>query len=122
MATEPTTEPIVRVEAAQPNAANWSFRHSRLSGLPGLLHMVALRLCNHLRLMLALLVGFAVAVALVVSIPVYAEAVGYRVLRDEFVQNTYQNQLRFNFLYRYLGAQGGLTAAQYNKLDAYYQN
>jgi len=122
MATKPTTDHAPHLDTAQPNAAEWSFAHSPMSGLPGLLHVVALRLWSHLRLMLALLAGFIVAVALVVSIPVYAEAVGYRVLRDEFIQNTYENQLRFDFLYRYLGAQGGLTTAQYNKLDAYYQN
>src|SRR4030095_11164203 len=102
MATKSTTEAIVQPETKQATAADWSFTHSWLSGLPGLLHIVALRLWSHLRLMLAMLAGFTVAVALVMSIPIYAEAVGYRVLRDEFTQNTYQNQLRFDFLYRYL--------------------
>jgi putative ABC transport system permease protein len=122
MATDTTTEGVPQAEGQASSAADWPFSYSRLSGLPGMLHIVALRLWSHLRLMLALLVGFAVAVALVVSIPVYAEAVSYRVLRDEFTQNTYQNQLRFDFLYRYLGAHGGLLAADYNKLDAYFQN
>src|SRR5215475_15939693 len=54
-----------------------------LGSLPGLFVVVGRRLWNHLALMLAIAAGFVVAVALVVSIPVYAEAVGYRVLRDE---------------------------------------
>jgi putative ABC transport system permease protein len=121
MATESTTDAVVQPQAEPSNPADWPFTYSRLSGLPGLLHIVALRLWSHLRLMLALLAGFTVAVALVMSIPVYAEAVGYRVLRDEFTQNTFQNQLRFEFLYRYLGGQGGLLTDQYAKLDAYYK-
>jgi len=36
--------------------------------------------------MLAIAAGFVVAIALVVAIPVYAEAVGYRVLRDELTK------------------------------------
>ena len=36
--------------------------------------------------MLAIAAGFVVAIALVVGIPVYAEAVGYRVLRDELTK------------------------------------
>src|SRR5262245_12029605 len=51
--------------------------------LLGLFQIVGRRLWSHLALMLAIAAGFVVAIALVVSIPVYAEAVGYRVLRDE---------------------------------------
>ncbi len=120
MATNTTTEAAAQAEAQ--GATDWSFTYGRLSGLPGTIHLVALRLWSHLRLMLAMLAGFIVAVALVVSIPVYAEAVSYRVLRDEFTQNTYQNQLRFEFLYRYLGARGGLTPKDYEKLDSYFRD
>ncbi|HEU5086760.1 MAG TPA: hypothetical protein VFT99_04920, partial [Roseiflexaceae bacterium] len=77
MATNTTTEAAAQAEAQ--GATDWSFKYGRLSGLPGTIHLVALRLWSHLRLMLAMLAGFIVAVALVVSIPVYAEAVSYRV-------------------------------------------
>lgn len=119
MSTESTTDRLARLETAQTGAGHWSFRYNPISSFWGLLQIVALRAWSHLRLMLALIAGLTVAVALVVSVPVYAEAVGYRVLRDEYAQNTYQNQLRFNFLYRYLGAQGGIGWEQYVELDAY---
>ena len=54
--------------------------------LLGLLRIVGRRLWSHLWLMLAIAAGFVVAIALVVAIPVYAEAVGYRVLRDELTK------------------------------------
>ncbi len=57
MATESTTDAVVQPQAEPSNPADWPFTYSRLSGLPGLLHIVALRLWSHLRLMLALLVG-----------------------------------------------------------------
>ena len=52
-------------------------------GLLGLLRIVGRRLWSHLWLMLAIAAGFVVAITLVVSIPVYSEAVGYRILRTE---------------------------------------
>ncbi len=71
--------------------------------------------------MLAIAAGFVIAIALVVSIPVYAEAVGYRVLRDELSHNDSGGiQPPFSFMYRYLGSQHGLaTWDQYTKLDDY---
>ncbi len=89
--------------------------------LLGLFQIVGRRLWSHLYLMLAIAAGFVVAIALVVSIPVYAEAVGYRVLRDE-LSRTETGGIRppFAFMYRYLGSQHGLIdAAEYNKVDAY---
>ena len=47
--------------------------------LVGVLRVVSRRLWSHLGLMLAIAVGFIVAIGLTVSIPVYAEAVGYRI-------------------------------------------
>jgi putative ABC transport system permease protein len=120
MASEPTTESITNPTVTTSDADHWSFGLNWLSSLVGLVQIVALRIWSNLRLMLAILAGMIVAVALVSSIPVYAEAVGYRVLRDEYAQNTFANVLRFDFLYRYLGAQGGLTVAQYNKLNDYF--
>jgi putative ABC transport system permease protein len=89
--------------------------------LTGLLWVVGRRLWSHLALMLAIAAGFVVAISLVVSIPVYAEAVGYRVLRDELSHNDSGGiQPPFSFMYRYLGSQHGLTGwDEYAKLDDY---
>ena len=51
--------------------------------LLGLLRVVAQRQRSYIGLVAALVAGFVVAVALVVSIPLYADAVGYRTLRAE---------------------------------------
>ena len=91
--------------------------------LIGLLRVVGQRLLSHLALMLAIAAGFTVAVALVVSIPVYAEAVGYRILRDELSRDE-SGALRppFAFMYRYLGSQTGVISVdEYAELDAYLQ-
>jgi putative ABC transport system permease protein len=89
--------------------------------LIGLLPVVGQRLWNHLILMLAIAAGFVVAITLVVSIPVYAEAVGYRILRDE-LSKTEAGKRRppFAFMYRYAGAEhGAIRSDQYQKLDSY---
>ncbi len=89
--------------------------------LLGLLRIVGRRLWSHLWLMLAIAAGFVVAIALVVAIPVYAEAVGYRVLRDELTKiDTGGTRPPFAFMYRYLGSQHGVIGwDKYTKLDAY---
>jgi putative ABC transport system permease protein len=89
--------------------------------LLGLLRIVGRRLWSHLWLMLAIAAGFVVAIALVVAIPVYAEAVGYRVLRDELTKiDTGAARPPFAFMYRYLGSQHGVIGWDaYAKLDTY---
>ncbi len=89
--------------------------------LLGLLRIVGRRLWSHLWLMLAIAAGFVVAIALVVAIPVYAEAVGYRVLRDELTKiDTGGTRPPFAFMYRYLGSQHGVIGwDKYAKLDSY---
>jgi len=89
--------------------------------LLGLLRIVSRRLWSHLWLMLAIAAGFVVAIALVVAIPVYAEAVGYRVLRDELTKiDTGGTRPPFAFMYRYLGSQHGVISwDKYAKLDTY---
>ncbi len=54
-----------------------------LQNILGLVMVVGQRQRSYLGLVLARLAGFIVAIALVVSIPLYADAVGYRVLRTE---------------------------------------
>jgi putative ABC transport system permease protein len=92
--------------------------------LLGLVRVVGRRLWSHIALMLAIAAGFVVAIALVVSIPVYAEAVGYRVLRDELSKTeTGAERSPFAFMYRYIGAQNGLIGwDDYSKIDTYMRN
>lgn len=72
-------------------------------------------------LMLAIAAGFVIAIALVVSIPVYAEAVGYRILRDELSRtDSGGKRSPFTFMYRYIGSQSGLIGwDDYTKIDTY---
>src|SRR5688500_4861721 len=63
-----------------------------LLNLVGLLKVVAQRQKSYLGLVLALAAGFVVAVAIVVSIPLYADAVGYRALRTELQPDTEGNR------------------------------
>lgn len=72
-------------------------------------------------LMLAIAAGFVVAIGLVVSIPVYAEAVGYRILRDELSRtDTGATRPPFAFMYRYIGSlTGSINLTDYAKLDSY---
>ncbi|HJZ47746.1 MAG TPA: FtsX-like permease family protein [Roseiflexaceae bacterium] len=113
------SKPIFGVQhqaLAQARVRRWS-----PGSLPGLLRIVGRRLWSHLWLMLAIAAGFVVAIALVVAIPVYAEAVGYRVLRDELTKiDSGGVRPPFVFMYRYLGSQHGVISwDKYAKLDAY---
>ncbi len=85
--------------------------------LAGIIVVVSRRLWSNLSLILAIAAGFTVAVAIVVSIPVYAEAVGYRILREELT-STVNGTKRppFAFMYRYLGSMSGAIAP--DKLSA----
>jgi len=86
-----------------------------------LLTVVTRRLLSHFGMMMALAVGFTVAITLVVAIPVYAEAVGYRVLKTELSRRDNGSQRPpFAFMYRYLGnIKGLLSWQQYAPLDRY---
>ncbi|MBC8076972.1 MAG: FtsX-like permease family protein [Chloroflexales bacterium] len=74
----------------------------------GVLRVVLRRLVSNFGLLTAIVAGFIVAVALVTCIPIYAEAVGYRILREELGKND-QGSARppFSFMYRYIGSQSG---------------
>ncbi len=88
-----------------------------LSWLTGMVMVVGRRLWSNLSLVLAIAAGFTVAVAIVVSIPVYAEAVGYRILREELsspINGT--RRPPFALMYRYLGSVSG--ALEPDKLTA----
>lgn len=77
----------------------------------GVLRVVLRRLISHIGLLTAIVAGFVVAVALVTCIPIYAEAVGYRIMREELSKND-QGIPRppFAFMYRYIGSQSGAAA------------
>ncbi len=90
--------------------------------LTGIVVVVGRRLWSNLALILAIAAGFTVAVAIVVSIPVYAEAVGYRILREELT-STLNGTKRppFAFMYRYLGSMSGSVAPDsMPKIDEYF--
>ncbi|MDQ5850775.1 MAG: ABC transporter permease, partial [Chloroflexota bacterium] len=86
-----------------------------LLNLWGLIKVAWQRQRSHLGLVLALVVGFVVAVALVVSIPLYADAVGYRILRTE-LQSDATGMRRPPFAYMFSRS---LSANQPASLDAY---
>ncbi len=78
------------------------------------------RLLSQLGLALAVWAGFTLAVALVVSIPVYAEAAGYRVLLASLEEQARESALPpFSMVYKYGGASDpGITLAQYRRADS----
>src|SRR5262245_47794906 len=74
---------------------------------------------SHLRLLLSVWAGFTLAVALVVSIPVYAEATGYRMLLATLADQSARDPLPpFSFIYTYGGASTpSVTWAGYQQAD-----
>ncbi len=74
---------------------------------------------SHLRLLLSVWAGFTLAVALVVSIPIYAEATGYRMLLTTLAEETARDPLPpFSFIYTYGGASTpSVTWAGYQQAD-----
>jgi putative ABC transport system permease protein len=74
---------------------------------------------SHLRLLLSVWAGFTLAVALVVSIPVYAEATGYRMLLASLSEQAAEDPLPpFSFIYSYGGASTrSVTWAGYKQAD-----
>ena len=122
MAIQQTSEMPKRDKPAVGSHRQRSSSHIH-SSLLGLLRIAIQRLWNHRGLMLAITAGFTIAIALVVSIPVYAEAVGYRVLRDEFARNDADNSpLSFEFRYQYLATEGSISWDQVAQLDRYITN
>ena len=78
------------------------------------------RVVSHLGLLLAVWAGFTLAVALVVSIPVYAEASGYRILLAALAAEDTPDPLPpFSMIYTYGGGvQPSITWAGYKQADA----
>src|SRR5919202_929397 len=93
-----------------------------LLNLLGLIKVVGQRQRSYLGLVLALAAGFTVAVALVVSIPLYTDAVGYRILRTE-LQPDAEGSQRPPFAYMFSwSAENGATASLdgYRRADTYF--
>ena len=93
-----------------------------LLNLWGLIKVAGQRQRSYLGLVLALLAGFVVAVALVVSIPLYADAVGYRILRTE-LQPDAEGTRRppFAVMFSRTAASGNsIPIEQYQNADRYF--
>ena len=67
----------------------------------------ARRLVHQRGLALSLLLGLVTAVALTVSIPIYADAVSYRILNDRLYNDEDNTSPPFSFLFRYVGSWNG---------------
>jgi putative ABC transport system permease protein len=81
--------------------------------------VVRRRLRSHLGLVLAIWAGFTLAIAMVVSIPVYAEAAGYRILLAGLAKTDVQDPLPpFSLVYTYGGGSDpGFTWFHFEAVD-----
>ena len=69
------------------------------------------RLLSQRGLALATALGLVASVAIVMSIPLYTDAVYYRILQDELTEPTAEGELKrppFAFMFRYVGSLYGL--------------
>src|SRR6476620_8975703 len=84
-----------------------------------LIGVIGRRIFSHLKLILTVWAGFTLAVALVISIPVYAEASGYRILLAALAEQSAQDHLPpFSFVYTYGGASTpSISWASYQQAD-----
>jgi putative ABC transport system permease protein len=84
-----------------------------------LLLLAAKRIWNHRLLMLCLLIGLVTAVAILASIPLYADAAQNRILQGELTEAGTARPA-FAFLWRYVGDwNGSLTQAAVQPVDTY---
>jgi putative ABC transport system permease protein len=90
----------------------------------GLIRVVAQRQRSYLGLVLALVAGFVVAVALVASIPLYSDAVGYRTLRTELDPDAETNpRPPFAFMFSHTDSNDApLPADRFQKADQYFMS
>ena len=84
-----------------------------------LITLAARRIWNHCLLMLCLLLGLVVAVGLLSSVPLYADAVQNKLLQGELTEAG-THRPPFAFLWRYAGAwHGTITWDAYTPVDEY---
>ncbi|HEY4721031.1 MAG TPA: ABC transporter permease, partial [Anaerolineae bacterium] len=89
------------------------------SNLLSLVIIAARRVWNHRLLMLCLLIGLIVAVGLLSSIPLYADAVQQRLMQGELTEAG-THRPPFAFLWRYIGTwHGNIDRDKYQPLDEY---
>jgi putative ABC transport system permease protein len=81
------------------------------------------RLWNNKGLALCSILGLMVAVALISSVPLYADAANYRSLQEELAQaagRDAESQPPFVFAYRYIGAwHGAIEIEDFEQANAY---
>ena len=78
------------------------------------------RLWNNRWLMVAVLVGLVAAVGLVMSVPLYADAISHRLLQEELARGATVTRPPFTFRYQYVGAwYGAVDWQDCAALDAY---
>ena len=89
------------------------------SNLLSLLSIAARRVWHQRLLMLCLLIGLVVAVGILSSIPLYADAVQHRLMQGELTEAG-THRPPFAFLWRYIGTwHGNIDREKYQPLDEY---
>ncbi len=80
------------------------------------------RLRTHLGLTLATLIGLTIAVGLITTVPLYADAASYRLLTEQLsAQSETVRRPPFSFMFHYLGSwKGPIDWSQAEALDAYF--
>jgi putative ABC transport system permease protein len=92
-----------------------------LRNLLGMVRVVGHRQRSYLGLVLARLAGFVAAIALVVAIPLYADAVGYRVLRTELEPDAEGTRRPpFSYLFSRFTTEGPISLQSYERADRYF--
>jgi putative ABC transport system permease protein len=82
--------------------------------------VAARRLWHQRGLAFAMLLGLITAVAVAVSIPIYADAVSYRILNERLYKDVEEQGPPFSFLFRYVGSWSGyLEWEDTQKADEY---
>lgn len=95
---------------------------SRVRYVLAVFRVSARRLAHQPGLAFSLFVGLVTAVALTISIPIYADGVGYRVLSDRLYRDPNDTAPPFSFLFRYVGSWSGyLEWEALGEIDAYMQ-
>jgi len=82
--------------------------------------LAAKRLWSNRWLMLAVMAGLVAAVSLVMSVPLYADAISHRLLQEELTKDSSARRPPFTFRFQYIGAwHGPVEWHECEALDAY---
>ena len=85
--------------------------------------LAAKRLWSNRILMLSVTIGLIAAVAIVMSVPLYADAISYRLLWEELTERSDENRPPFSFRFQYIGAwYGAVEWEEAESLDTYLLN